>query len=321
MINEGLNVIASEFVHFDVELPEFRTHGGVNEAPGNRVTAPTLMWVKALDMLLDKIKITGVDFSQIAAVSGDGQQHGSVYWRSGARSMLNNLESDKFLHQQLAHAFSLMDSPVWMDSSTTKQCQELEQAVGGAFELAKITGCKAYERFTGVQIKKIADEKPEVYANTERISLVSSFLASLFLGDYATIDLSDGSGMNLLDIREKSWSDQCLEACSPGLREKLGPDPVSSSEVLGRISSYMADRHGFPEECQVVAFTGDNPSTLAGLGMQSGNVALSFGTSDVVSVWLDKYPDYLNGDDPTKIGYGNIFVNPVDSTSYMALIW
>ena len=45
----------------------------------------------------------------------------------------------------------------------------------------------------------------------QRISLVSSFAASLFLGDYAPIDLSDGSGMNLLDITTRSWSSKCLD--------------------------------------------------------------------------------------------------------------
>jgi len=44
------------------------------------------------------------------------------------------------------------------------------------------------------QIAKIAKTQGEAYKNTERISLVSSFLASLFIGSYAPIDRSDGSG-------------------------------------------------------------------------------------------------------------------------------
>jgi len=40
---------------------------------------------------------------------------------------------------------------------------------------------------------------------------VSNFLASLFLGDYAPIDWSDGSGMNLLNIHTKDWEDLLLE--------------------------------------------------------------------------------------------------------------
>ena len=67
-----------------------------------------------------------------------------------------------------------------------------------------------------LQIAKIHRERAEAYANTERVSLVSSFAASLFVGDYAPIDLSDGGGMNLLDLEKKDWSDQCLDVSYPG---------------------------------------------------------------------------------------------------------
>ena len=40
---------------------------------------------------------------------------------------------------------------------------------------------------------------------------MSSFGASLFLCKYAGIDLSDGSGMNLLDIRKHDWDQHCLD--------------------------------------------------------------------------------------------------------------
>ncbi len=62
------------------------------------------------------------------------------------------------------------------------------------------------QRFTGNQIAKLYDNRDLNGFNlTERISLVSSFAASLFLGCYANIDYSDGSGMNLLDIVTKNW--------------------------------------------------------------------------------------------------------------------
>lgn len=98
-----------------------------------------------------------------------------------------------------------------MDSSTTSHCLALEKAVGGAQELANLTGSRAYERFTGNQIAKIYQNNPASYSKCEHISLISSFLASLCLGDYASIDYSDGSGMNLMNIYTKSWEPVCLQ--------------------------------------------------------------------------------------------------------------
>ena len=210
VINERLEVTAETHVHFDSMLPEYRTAGGVHSA-GRKVTAPTIMWVHALDMMMDKLRVAGLEFSSVAAISGAGQQHGSVFWRRGAAEILSSCQPDKFLHQQLSSAFSVQDSPVWMDSSTTLQCRQLEEAVGGPARLSEITGSRAYERFTGSQIGKLRAERPEVYNNTERISLVSSFAASLFTGHIVGIDWADAGGMNLLDITTKSWNQELLD--------------------------------------------------------------------------------------------------------------
>eukprot|EP00091_Calanus_sinicus_P021401 TRINITY_DN6326_c0_g1_i1.p2 TRINITY_DN6326_c0_g1~~TRINITY_DN6326_c0_g1_i1.p2 ORF type:complete len:123 (+),score=45.66 TRINITY_DN6326_c0_g1_i1:243-611(+) len=87
VINGCLDVVAETHVLFDSMLPEYRTYGGV-QTSGNKVTAPTIMWVKALDMLLDKLRVAGVEFANVAAISGAGQQHGSVFWRKGAEDIL-----------------------------------------------------------------------------------------------------------------------------------------------------------------------------------------------------------------------------------------
>lgn len=60
------------------------------------------------------------------------QQHGSVYWKKGAREMLRTLDPAKFLHDQLPFAFSVTHSPIWMDSSTTEYCDKLEKFIGGS---------------------------------------------------------------------------------------------------------------------------------------------------------------------------------------------
>merc|ERR1712198_239910 len=197
-----------------------------------------------------------------------------------------------------------------MDSSTSTECASLEASVGGAEELARITGSRAYERFTGNQIAKLAKERPEVYKSTERISLVSSFAASLFAGKVVGIDWSDGGGMNLLDIRTKEWNTDLLAAAGEGLAEKLG-SPLSPNTVVGHVSEYMQERYGFPSDCIVGAFTGDNPGSLAGLAMREGDIGLSLGTSDTVLVWLSEPHPQLTG---------HVWPNPVQEDAYMALL-
>lgn len=213
MLDSNLNIFTSDVVHFDSELPQYKTKDGVYRDPSDngRIVSPTLMWVEALELLLEKLKKSKLDFGKIVAVSGSGQQHGSVYWKKGSSAKLASLDPSKPLKEQLSDAFSTTDSPIWMDSSTTSQCKEIENAVGGPLRLSQLTGSRAYERFTGPQIRKIFQTRPDVYGDTERISLVSSFMASLFVGSYASIDETDGAGMNLMDIRERSWSKILLE--------------------------------------------------------------------------------------------------------------
>ncbi|KAJ3650324.1 hypothetical protein Zmor_022019 [Zophobas morio] len=312
VVDNNLQIIHEASVMFDSDLPEFRTHGGVllSKTNPNVITAPTVMWVKALDMLMDKLTVSGVDFSKTAAVSGSAQQHGSVFWQKGSEKILASLDPGQFLHQQLASSFTVNNSPVWMDASTTVQCRQLEEAVGGALKLAEITGSRGYERFTGSQIAKIAQAKPEAYKNSERISLVSSFLCSLFLGKIAPIDISDGSGMNLMDIRTKQWNSQLLEVVGDNLDEKLGSVVPSSTDV-GPISSYFVERYSFDPSCRIIACTGDNPSSLVGMRLNEGWLAVSLGTSDTVFLWLKE---------PKIVPDGHILCNPVDPEAYMAML-
>lgn len=138
---------------------------------------------------------------------------GSVYWKTGSSLVLSSLDPKERLVDQLGDAFATKESPIWMDSSTTEQCRAIENAVEGALKLSQLTGSRAHERYTGPQIRKIFETRPEVYNDTERISLVSSFAASLLIGRYACIDETDGAGMNLMDIKRRVWSKKALEVC------------------------------------------------------------------------------------------------------------
>ncbi|KAJ8762503.1 hypothetical protein K2173_007942 [Erythroxylum novogranatense] len=313
VLDSNLNVVKSELVNFDSDLPHYKTKDGVyRDATDNgKIVSPTLMWIEALDLVLQRLSESELDFEKVAAVSGSGQQHGSVYWKKGSDAVLSSLDPTKRLVDQFGDAFSVKESPIWMDSSTTVQCREIEKAVGGALMLAQITGSRGYERFTGPQIRKLYQTQPHVYDNTERISLVSSFMASLFIGSYACIDHTDGAGMNLMDIKQKIWSKVALEATAPGLEEKLGK-LAPAHAVAGQIAAYYADRYNFRKSCVVVQWSGDNPNSLAGLTLSiPGDLAISLGTSDTV---------FGIASEPQPRLEGHVFPNPVDTKGYMVML-
>uniref|UniRef100_A0A7N1A6E3 Xylulose kinase n=1 Tax=Kalanchoe fedtschenkoi TaxID=63787 RepID=A0A7N1A6E3_KALFE len=313
VLDSNLKIVHSEAVHFDTELPHYKTKDGVyrDESVDGRIVSPTIMWVEALDLVLEKLSKSNLDFSKIVAVSGSGQQHGSVYWKTGSPKILASLEAGKRLVEQLKDAFFIKESPIWMDSSTTAQCREIEKAVGGAMELSQLTGSRAYERFTGPQIRRIFQTQPDVYRDTERISLVSSFMASILIGKYAHIDQTDGAGMNLMDIKNRTWSKEVLEATAPGLADKLG-ELAPAHAVAGSISPYFVERFRFDKNCLVIQWSGDNPNSLAGLSLSSpGDVAISLGTSDTVFGITKELKPRLEG---------HVFPNPVDTESYMVML-
>ncbi|KAL6541423.1 hypothetical protein OROGR_010909 [Orobanche gracilis] len=190
------------------------------------------------------------DFGRVLAVSGSAQQHGSVYWENGSSLVLSSLDSEKPLKSQLGDAFSIAQSPIWMDCSTTQQCRAFEEAVGGAYELSKLTGSCAHKRYAGPQIRKIFETQRNVYDDTKRISLISSFMASLFMGGYACIDHTDG-------------------ATASDLEKKLG-DLAPAHAVADIISRKVV---------WLFNGSGDNPNSLAGLTLNTpGDLATSLET-------------------------------------------
>jgi xylulokinase len=189
-----------------------------------------------------------------------------------------------------------------MDSSTWTECAEIEAALGGPRAVAHLTGSKAYPRFTGPQIRKFAREEPEAYQRTTRIHLVSSYLASLLIGEHGPIDHADGSGMNLMDLRTRDWSPIALDATASDLRARL-PPLVPSDTIVGSLASQWRHAFGLPA-VNIVAWSGDNPCSLVGTGIvEEGQLAISLGTSDTVFGAM-RTPRF--SDD----GTGHVFVSP-----------
>lgn len=303
-ITENIHLVSEVAVSFAEDLPEWGApQGFIPGGPEGEVHADPRMWLAGLDLCLHRLKETGVNFSKITAVSGAGQQHGTVYLNARGMQRLTDFESAGSLVSGFAESFSRNTSPIWMDTSTFSQCREIETSLGGPLEVCRRTGSIAIERFSGPQIRRFFQCEPRAYFRTARIHLVSSFLASVLSGQDGPIDFGDGAGMNLVRLRDLDWDPDLLAATAPELREKL-PDVLPSATWIGRIAPYFRKQYGFHENTRVLAFTGDNPSSLVGVGAsKSGRVVISLGTSDT---FFAAIPQPFT--DPE--GCGHVFGNP-----------
>lgn len=158
---------------------------------------------------------------------------------------------------------------------------------------------------------RFREKHPDHYEATSRISLVSSFLASLLLGSIAPIDISDVCGANLWDIPSGAWHKQLLTLAAggssglPALQKKLGSVSQDGGEHLGKISPYFTHRYGFDPSCTVAPFTGDNPSTILSLPLRAGDAMVSLGTSTTFLMSTQEYkphPSYHFMNHPTTKG-------------------
>lgn len=295
-VTSNLKFAAQATFDFDKDAKGFDVNKGVltNEAE-KEVYAPVAMWLQALDTLLTRLKNNGLDLSRVRGICGSGMQHGSVFWNANAGPLLSSLDPEQSLESQLDGAFAHPFSPNWQDASTQKECDEFDQLFGNPERLAHITGSKAHHRFTGPQILRFQRKYPDKYEKTERISLVSSWLATVFLGKFAPFDISDVCGMNLWDINAAAWNEKALELTSgtfgvQALKQKLGDVPRDGGCHLGNISPYFVKRFGFSPACEIVASTGDNPSTILALPLRPNDAVVSLGTS---STFLMSTPEYL----------------------------
>ena len=144
-ITSNLKVAYEAVFDFDADATRYGIKKGVltNEAE-REVYAPVMMWLYAIDMILQRLHDKGIDYKQVRGVSGAGQQHGSVYWSQDGEHALQNLHEGKSLEAQLYHAFSYPYSPNWQDASTSSQCELFDQHLGDELQLAIHTGSKAH---------------------------------------------------------------------------------------------------------------------------------------------------------------------------------
>jgi xylulokinase len=304
-------ILCEESINFGQDLPSYNAPSGfVSGDLEGEIFSDPRMWLDALNLLLERLQ-SKTELSQISAICGSGQQHATVYLNNKFPDRLSEMNVNQSFTENLTDCFSRDLSPIWMDNSTTAECQEIANAVGGNEKVLEISGSFAIERFSGPQIRKFAATSPQAYEETAAIHLASSFCCSVVAGQSAPIDFGDGAGMNLMSLKTKNWDIDLINATADKLIFKL-PVLAAADSKVSLVSKYLVEKYGFAKNCEVFAFSGDNPNSLIGCGGSlPGTAVISLGTSDTFFAAMSK-PVF----DPQ--GFGHVFGNPAGG--FMSLI-
>ena len=201
----------------------------------------------------------GIDTSLIAGIGISGQMHSLV--------MLD--ENNEVIRPAI----------LWCDGRTAKECEEITERVG-ADRLIEITANPALTGFTASKIMWVKNNEPENYAKCRHILLPKDYVRFKLTGEYAT-DVSDASGMQLLDVANRCWSDEVLEKLD--IDKSLLAKVYESAEVTGYITAEAARLTGVPEGTPVAGGAGDNAAAAVGTGVvEDGKAFATIGTSGVV---------------------------------------
>ena len=201
------------------------------------------------------------DKSQIDGISFSGQMHGMV--------ILD--ENDEVIRPAI----------LWNDGRTQEECDYLNNEIGRE-KLSSYTANMALTGFTAPKILWVRKHEPENFAKIKKVMLPKDYVAYK-LTDIHCTDVSDASGMLLLDVENKRWSKEMLEIC--GLKEEQMAKIHESYEIVGNLSKAAADELGLPETVKVIAGGGDQAVAAVGTGtVGEGNCNISLGTSGVVFI-------------------------------------
>ena len=168
---------------------------------------------------------------------------------------------------------------IWCDQRTAAECEEITAKVGKE-RLIEITANPALTGFTASKILWVRNHEPKNYAACRHILLPKDYVRFAMTGEYAT-EVSDASGMQLLDVPHRCWSKEVLAKLD--IDEALLPKVYESPEITGHISTEFAQRAGLSEKCVVAGGAGDNAAAAVGTGIvEDGKAFTTIGTSGVV---------------------------------------
>ena len=202
-----------------------------------------------------------IDRSKVAGIGCGGQMHGLV-----------TLDKDDHV---------IRPAILWNDGRTGKETDYLNNEIGKD-KLSEYTANIAFAGFTAPKILWMQKNEPELFAKIEKIMLPKDYLAYRLSGSFCT-DLSDASGMLLLDVKNRCWSKEMMEIC--GVKESQLPKLYESWEVVGSLKPEIAAELGLSTDVKVVAGAGDNAAAAVGTGtVGDGACNISLGTSGTIFI-------------------------------------
>ena len=227
---------------------------------------PADWWSQTVMALKELIQKLGIRRNQVGAIGFSGQMHGLV--ALGAENEV------------------LTPAILWCDQRTQAECDEIT-AFFGQEKLSCLTGNKALTGFTAPKILWVKKNLPEVFEKIEHILLPKDYIRFMLTGCFAT-DVSDASGMLLLDVENRRWCKEMLDFL--GISESQLPKLYESYEVTGLVSESVKEELGLEGDILVVGGAGDQAAGAIGTGtVLDGIVSVTLGTSGVVFAAHEQY--------------------------------
>lgn len=235
------------------EYPLYFPHPGWSEQNPEDWFAQSMEGIKELTADCDKSQVQGISFG--------GQMHGLV--ALDARDQV------------------IRPAILWNDGRTGKQTDYLNQVIGKD-KLSEYTANIAFAGFTAPKILWMKENEPENFAKICKIMLPKDYLAYKLSGSFCT-EYSDASGMMLLDVEHKCWSEEMLKIC--GITKEQLPKLYESWEVVGTLKKEVAAELDLPENVKVIAGAGDNAAAAVGTAtVGDGGCNISLGTSGTLFI-------------------------------------
>lgn len=246
------------------------------------------------------LNMVSQNYSVIYPQPGWSEQEPSVWWEafvSGVKDLTAQIDPGKVCGigagGQMHGLVALDDRDqvirpaiLWNDGRTDKETEYLNTVIGKE-ALTQMTANIAFAGFTAPKLLWMQKHEPENFARIRRIMLPKDYLNYRLTGVCAT-DYSDASGMLLLDVARKCWSEKMLELC--GLSTEQLPQLYESYAPIGTLLPEVAEELGISLQTLVVAGAGDNAAAAVGTGTVSdGSCNISLGTSGTVFISSDSF--------------------------------